>query len=148
MFLPPGYVCHRCGIPGHYIKQCPTNGDDRYNDHKIKTYSDVRRVNIFYLKLIILIFCVYFSLSTSSLNSFPLLMSLKICQSHLSLIFVRSSIYNLSPLLVYPWRGLFMLMILIKPLGRANKFSKWLMEASHISKIALIALRIRWLASH
>ncbi|KAH3759657.1 E3 ubiquitin-protein ligase RBBP6 [Pelomyxa schiedti] len=22
---PPGYVCHRCGIAGHYIQHCPTN---------------------------------------------------------------------------------------------------------------------------
>jgi len=22
---PPNYTCHRCGQPGHYIKQCPTN---------------------------------------------------------------------------------------------------------------------------
>ncbi|GAQ80672.1 hypothetical protein KFL_000590250 [Klebsormidium nitens] len=24
---PPGYVCHRCGIKGHWIQECPTNGD-------------------------------------------------------------------------------------------------------------------------
>lgn len=24
---PQGYVCHRCGVPGHYIQACPTNGD-------------------------------------------------------------------------------------------------------------------------
>ncbi|KAM6045020.1 E3 ubiquitin-protein ligase RBBP6-like [Theristicus caerulescens] len=25
--LPPSYTCFRCGKPGHYIKNCPTNGD-------------------------------------------------------------------------------------------------------------------------
>ncbi|CAN1152996.1 E3 ubiquitin ligase PQT3-like [Linum perenne] len=31
--LPPpsGYVCHRCGIKGHFIKDCPTNGDPKFN---------------------------------------------------------------------------------------------------------------------
>ncbi|NXJ58035.1 RBBP6 ligase, partial [Spizaetus tyrannus] len=24
---PSSYNCHRCGKPGHYIKNCPTNGD-------------------------------------------------------------------------------------------------------------------------
>ncbi|KAM6193781.1 E3 ubiquitin-protein ligase RBBP6-like, partial [Sarcoramphus papa] len=24
---PPSYTCFRCGKPGHYIKNCPTNGD-------------------------------------------------------------------------------------------------------------------------
>jgi len=23
--LPSNYTCYRCGQPGHYIKQCPTN---------------------------------------------------------------------------------------------------------------------------
>ena len=21
---PPGYICHRCNIPGHWIQNCPT----------------------------------------------------------------------------------------------------------------------------
>ncbi|CAN6295195.1 unnamed protein product [Urochloa humidicola] len=28
---PPGYVCHRCRVPGHFIQHCPTNGDPRYD---------------------------------------------------------------------------------------------------------------------
>eukprot|EP00005_Dracoamoeba_jomungandri_P011171 CAMPEP_0174266698 /NCGR_PEP_ID=MMETSP0439-20130205/31134_1 /TAXON_ID=0 /ORGANISM="Stereomyxa ramosa, Strain Chinc5" /LENGTH=1025 /DNA_ID=CAMNT_0015353817 /DNA_START=70 /DNA_END=3147 /DNA_ORIENTATION=- len=33
---PPAYICHRCNEPGHYIHMCPTNGDERYNFHKLK----------------------------------------------------------------------------------------------------------------
>ncbi|CAN1296289.1 E3 ubiquitin ligase PQT3-like [Linum perenne] len=35
--LPPPpdyYVCHRCGIKGHFIKHCPTNGDPNYDHRK------------------------------------------------------------------------------------------------------------------
>lgn len=28
---PPGYVCYRCNLPGHFIYECPTNGDPAYN---------------------------------------------------------------------------------------------------------------------
>jgi len=28
---PSNYLCHRCGKPGHYIQNCPTNGDPRFN---------------------------------------------------------------------------------------------------------------------
>lgn len=27
---PPTYTCFRCGKPGHYIKNCPTNGDKNF----------------------------------------------------------------------------------------------------------------------
>ncbi|CAO3627998.1 unnamed protein product [Cunninghamella blakesleeana] len=30
---PPNYVCYRCGQKGHYINQCPTNGDKDYDRH-------------------------------------------------------------------------------------------------------------------
>ncbi|XP_054810175.1 E3 ubiquitin ligase PQT3-like isoform X2 [Prosopis cineraria] len=33
---PPGYVCHRCQVSGHFIQYCPTNGDP--------TYEFIRRV--------------------------------------------------------------------------------------------------------
>eukprot|EP01084_Bolivina_argentea_P097985 176127_1 len=25
LYPPYGYICHRCGIPGHWIKNCPSN---------------------------------------------------------------------------------------------------------------------------
>eukprot|EP00111_Clytia_hemisphaerica_P004788 TCONS_00013764-protein len=28
---PPSYVCYRCGGKGHFVRQCPTQGDPRYN---------------------------------------------------------------------------------------------------------------------
>ncbi|CAL1392914.1 unnamed protein product [Linum trigynum] len=31
---PTGYVCHRCGIKGHFIQDCPTNGDPSYDHRK------------------------------------------------------------------------------------------------------------------
>ncbi|PNT67406.1 hypothetical protein BRADI_3g27136v3 [Brachypodium distachyon] len=33
---PPGYVCHRCKVPGHFIQHCPTNGDNRYDVKRVK----------------------------------------------------------------------------------------------------------------
>ncbi|CAN0870431.1 E3 ubiquitin ligase PQT3-like [Linum grandiflorum] len=35
--LPPPpdyYVCHRCGIKGHFIQECPTNGDPEFDHRK------------------------------------------------------------------------------------------------------------------
>ncbi|XP_062205016.1 E3 ubiquitin ligase PARAQUAT TOLERANCE 3-like isoform X2 [Phragmites australis] len=34
--LPPGYVCHRCKVPGHFIQHCPTNGDARFDVKRMK----------------------------------------------------------------------------------------------------------------
>lgn len=33
---PPKYVCHRCGNPGHWIYNCPTNGNPDYDIRKVK----------------------------------------------------------------------------------------------------------------
>ena len=29
--LPPNYICQRCGIPGHHIRDCKTNSDNYYD---------------------------------------------------------------------------------------------------------------------
>ena len=34
---PPGYICFRCSIPGHWINQCPTNGDQNLDVVRMKT---------------------------------------------------------------------------------------------------------------
>ncbi|KAJ0982537.1 hypothetical protein J5N97_010792 [Dioscorea zingiberensis] len=31
---PEGYVCHRCGVAGHFIYHCPTNGDPGFNNRR------------------------------------------------------------------------------------------------------------------
>jgi E3 ubiquitin-protein ligase RBBP6 len=31
---PPKYVCHRCGQPGHFIKECPTNNNSAFDDRR------------------------------------------------------------------------------------------------------------------
>ncbi|KAM7257429.1 hypothetical protein ACFE04_013170 [Oxalis oulophora] len=33
---PPGYICHRCKVPGHFIQHCPTNGDPNYDVKRMK----------------------------------------------------------------------------------------------------------------
>ncbi|KAL8263750.1 hypothetical protein R6Q59_021880 [Mikania micrantha] len=33
---PPGYVCHRCKTPGHFIQHCPTNGDPNFDIKRVK----------------------------------------------------------------------------------------------------------------
>ena len=34
--LPPGYICRRCHIGGHFIKDCPQNGNPAYDPHNAK----------------------------------------------------------------------------------------------------------------
>ncbi|XP_039140832.1 E3 ubiquitin ligase PQT3-like isoform X2 [Dioscorea cayenensis subsp. rotundata] len=31
---PQGYVCHRCGVAGHFIHHCPTNGDPEFDNKR------------------------------------------------------------------------------------------------------------------
>lgn len=38
---PPNYVCYRCGTPGHYIQNCPTNGDPEYDQHRVKKKTGI-----------------------------------------------------------------------------------------------------------
>ena len=33
---PPGYICHRCKTPGHFIQHCPTNGDPNFDIKRVK----------------------------------------------------------------------------------------------------------------
>ncbi|KAI9274226.1 DWNN domain-containing protein [Sporodiniella umbellata] len=41
---PANYVCYRCGQKGHYINQCPTNGDKEYDKHpRIKRTTGIPR---------------------------------------------------------------------------------------------------------
>ncbi|GAA5895226.1 cleavage polyadenylation factor subunit MPE1 [Sporobolomyces salmoneus] len=39
---PPGYICYRCGQKGHWIQDCPTNGDAAYeNRPRIKRTTGI-----------------------------------------------------------------------------------------------------------
>ncbi|KAK9766236.1 Protein mpe1 [Basidiobolus ranarum] len=38
---PPNYVCFRCGQKGHYINNCPTNGDKEYDKPRIKRTTGI-----------------------------------------------------------------------------------------------------------
>ncbi|KYQ94140.1 hypothetical protein DLAC_04426 [Tieghemostelium lacteum] len=35
------YICYRCNQPGHFIQQCPTNGDPKFDHHKMKKASGI-----------------------------------------------------------------------------------------------------------
>lgn len=37
------YVCHRCNRPGHWIDQCPTNGDPAYDRIKVRAPTGIPR---------------------------------------------------------------------------------------------------------
>lgn len=38
---PPMYVCYRCGVKGHYIQDCPTNGDAKFDRPKVKRTTGI-----------------------------------------------------------------------------------------------------------
>lgn len=40
---PPGYVCHRCSFPGHFIQHCPTNGLPEYDVKRLKRPTGIPR---------------------------------------------------------------------------------------------------------
>lgn len=41
---PPSYTCFRCARPGHYIQNCPTNGDERFEPRpRIKRSTGIPR---------------------------------------------------------------------------------------------------------
>eukprot|EP00850_Spirogloea_muscicola_P016930 SM000141S00874 [mRNA] locus=s141:150040:155595:- [translate_table: standard] len=47
MSAPPvGYICHRCGQAGHYIQQCPTNGDPAYDARRVKLPVGIPRTRL------------------------------------------------------------------------------------------------------
>jgi E3 ubiquitin-protein ligase RBBP6 len=33
---PPGYVCHRCNVSGHFIQHCSTNGNPNFDVKRVK----------------------------------------------------------------------------------------------------------------
>lgn len=39
----PNYICHRCMKPGHWIDQCPTNGDPAYDRIKVRAPTGIPR---------------------------------------------------------------------------------------------------------
>ncbi|KAJ3081688.1 hypothetical protein HK100_009826 [Physocladia obscura] len=42
--LPPGYLCFRCGKPGHHIAMCPTHGDPNYDKPKLKKTTGIPKM--------------------------------------------------------------------------------------------------------
>lgn len=39
--LGPNYICHRCNKPGHFIDECPTNGDPNFDYLKVKKATGI-----------------------------------------------------------------------------------------------------------
>ncbi|XP_017231853.1 E3 ubiquitin ligase PQT3-like isoform X2 [Daucus carota subsp. sativus] len=44
---PPGYVCHRCKVPGHFIQHCPTNGDPTFDLKRTKPPTGIPNEDAF-----------------------------------------------------------------------------------------------------
>ncbi|KAH7352683.1 hypothetical protein KP509_19G058400 [Ceratopteris richardii] len=44
---PPGYICHRCGIAGHFIQHCSTNGDPAFDVKKMKPPTGIPKSMLF-----------------------------------------------------------------------------------------------------
>jgi E3 ubiquitin-protein ligase RBBP6 len=43
---PPGYVCHRCRVAGHFIQHCPTNGDPDYDVKKVRPPTGIPKTRL------------------------------------------------------------------------------------------------------
>lgn len=41
--LSANYICHRCGIRGHYVQNCPTIGDKTLNQPKVRRTTGIPR---------------------------------------------------------------------------------------------------------
>ncbi|KAG8760155.1 hypothetical protein FRC14_003911 [Serendipita sp. 396] len=41
--LPPGYICYRCGLGGHWIHDCPTNNDPNFDKKRIRRTTGIPR---------------------------------------------------------------------------------------------------------
>lgn len=41
--LPPGYICYRCGLGGHWIQNCPTNDDPNFDKKRIRRTTGIPR---------------------------------------------------------------------------------------------------------
>uniref|UniRef100_A0A060SX09 ARAD1A04950p n=1 Tax=Blastobotrys adeninivorans TaxID=409370 RepID=A0A060SX09_BLAAD len=40
---PKGYLCHRCGQPGHWIQACPTNNDPNWEGKRVRRTTGIPR---------------------------------------------------------------------------------------------------------
>ncbi|CAN6352467.1 unnamed protein product [Urochloa humidicola] len=38
---PPGYICHKCGVPGHLIHSCPNYGNRKYGSRRTRSLIPV-----------------------------------------------------------------------------------------------------------